>query len=125
MKRLSNAEKDRIQRGLADSWRTYMGWYTPFITVNMIVLGWFVTGNPSHFPKWALQFFAICWSIFNVLGIFATVGLSLFTIQMAKGVKERQIVFPIRVAWTAVIANSVVLMLDAIQWIIVVRTLTK
>lgn len=120
---MTNAQKDRMQRGLTDSWRTYMGWYSPFISVNMIVLGWFVTGSPGRFPPWVLQFFAGSWALFNVLGIFATVGISIFTIQLSKGVAEKDICFPIRVAWTAVIANSVVLTVDAIQWIIILENL--
>lgn len=112
-----------MQRGLSESWRTYMGWYTPFISVNMLVLGWFVTGKPGNFPVWVLQFFAASWAAFNVLGVFATVGLCVFTLQMSRGVQEKDIYFPIRVAWTAVIANSAVLTVDAAQWIIVVRSL--
>ncbi len=127
------AELQRIQNGVFDSWKIYMSWYTWFFGANLLVLGWIFTKNIGAKFNEAIVIFSAAWIFFNILGIISALRLqsySQFAANEAQSLAHRMadisgyskevhknLGFPLDLAKVGGYANAAALLVNVGLWL--------
>lgn len=134
-------ELQRIQKGVFESWRIYMSWYTWFFGANLIVLGWIFTKEVKADLAAAITVFSAAWIIFNIMGIVSAIRLQSYTrvaakealhlthrlAELAGSSKEqhKNLGFPLDLARVAGFANAAALLVVVVLWLYLLSTYAR
>lgn len=123
MKRQINI--DRIQRGITETYKTWLSWFTWFFGINFLCLGWIWATTVTK--SFYFIFIAISLIFYHLTGIIISIGLAYYCISVYRFLKKNNVKmtseefgFPLLLASLSIMFSVLNLILQTIIWILII-----